>query len=123
MKTKTKQWTRWSLAIGLAILAGGLLTTLGRSSLYAQSSAARTAGKDSVFVVSAQLSKDTHGLYLVDYENKTICVYQYSPKDRKLRWLASRTYEFDAQMDEYNTDEPRPRDVKTMITQHKRLAP
>ena len=53
MKTKTKQWTRWSLAIGLAILAGGLLTTLGRSSLYAQSSAARTAGKDSVFVVSA----------------------------------------------------------------------
>ena len=112
-------WARRSALVLLAIVAVGLLVTLGLGS--ASSSGPTTGGdKPSVFVVAGQISRETYGVYLVDYENSTICVYQYIPRDRKLRLMAARTYSFDAQLDEYNT-EPPPREIKKMVEEHKRL--
>ena len=112
-------WARRSALVLLAIVAVGLLVTLGLGS--ASQSVPTTGGdKPSVFVVAGQISRETYGVYLVDYDNSTICVYQYFRKDRKLRLMAARTYAFDVQLDEYNTD-PSPRKIKKMVEEHKRL--
>ncbi len=112
-------WARRSALVLLAVIAVGLLVTLGLGS--ASSPVPTTGGdKPSVFVVAGQISRETYGVYLVDYDNSTICVYQYFPIIRKLRLMAARTYAFDVQLDEYNTDPP-PREIKEMVEEHKRL--
>ena len=109
-KVGRSSWTsgRWAVLMVLSALAGGLLVALttGMPSAYAQ--AAPATRTDPVLVVGGQISAQTYGLYLVDYEQKTICVYEYMPKDRKLRLMAARTYRFDSQLDEFNTDKPLP---------------
>ncbi len=90
-------WARWSLVALLAIIAAFLLVTLGLGAASAQVSTFGGANPD-VFVVAGQISRETYGLYLVDYKNSTICVYQYFPRDRKLRLMAARTYAFDVQL-------------------------
>ncbi|MCD4823415.1 MAG: hypothetical protein K8S55_02315 [Phycisphaerae bacterium] len=112
---------RWSLVVLLAVIAVSLLVTLGLSAASAEGGSVSSGGKDDVFVVAGQISRETYGLYLVDYKNSTICIYQYLPKTRKLRLMAARTYRFDVQLDEYNADNPLPREVKKLVQQQRRL--
>lgn len=114
-------WARWSLVVVLVAIAGGLLFALGVSARPALGQPVAAEGNNRVFVVAGQISDETYGLYLVDYENKTICVYQYLPRDRKLSLMAARTYRYDVQLDEYNTDDPLPSEVKELVEQHRRL--
>ena len=111
---------RWSLVILLVVLAAGLLTQLVVSQATVHAQTHTSATREGVFVVAGQISGETYGLYLVDYEKKTLCVYKYLPKDRQLRLMAARTYAYDVQLDEYNT-QPLPRDIKKEVEKAKRL--
>jgi hypothetical protein len=112
---------QWVMVVVLAAVAGGLLSQLLLSARDACAQQRAAVRAETVFVAAGQISDETYGLYLVDYENETICVYEYVPQDRRLRLRAARTYQFDAQLDEYNTDKPLPRDVKELVEQHGRL--
>ena len=115
-------WARWSVVVVLGIIAAGLLVSLGMSAAVAQSQPVGEGGKENIFVVAGQISRETFGLYLVDYKNSTICVYQYTKKDRMLKLLAARTYIYDVQLDAYNTPkEMSPAEVRRMINKQKRL--
>jgi len=87
----------------------------------AEAASVSGAGKDNVFVVAGQISRETYGLYLVDYNNKTICVYQYTSGNRKLQLVAARTYEFDVKLDSYNSSDPLPGEVRELVGKQKRL--
>ncbi len=114
--------TRWSVVVLLGIIAGGLLVSLGMSAALGQTQPSGFGGKEDIFVVAGQISHKTFGLYLVDYKNRTICVYQFTGKDRKLKLLAARTYAYDVQLDAYNTPaEMSPAEVKSLVKQQKRL--
>jgi len=121
VKRRQFWWLRWSLAAVLATVAVSLLVTLGLSVTAAHGQPTASEKKNSVFVVAGQISHETYGLYLVDYENKAIAVYKYVDRNRSLELRAVRTYRFDVQLDEYNTSKPLPRDVKKLIRQQKRL--
>ena len=56
----------------------------------------------------------------MDLEYGTICVYEWVPQTRKLRLMAARTYLFDRQLDEYNT-ELSPKEIKKLVAQQQRL--
>ncbi|HNX27264.1 MAG TPA: hypothetical protein PKK48_07640 [Phycisphaerae bacterium] len=107
----------------LFMAAGALLTGLfvSMDNAVAQTPAVG-AGNNGVYIVAGQISSNTYGLYLVDYENQTICVYQYSPGDRKLRLMSARTYRFDVNLDEFNTSDPTPREVRDLVGRQHRLA-
>lgn len=112
---------QWLIVVLLTVIATCLLIEVGRSQAVAYP--AEVGQKNGVFAVSAQLTRDIHGLYLVDTDNGTICVYEYVPsKDsgQKLRLKAARTYTFDTRLDEYNT-EPLPREIKTLVESTARL--
>ena len=105
----------------MAFVAGILLFELG-SSLHAEGAGQeKKCEKNGVFVMAGQISHKTYGLYLVDYRNKTICVYQYDSGKRNLRLMAARTYEFDVKLDSYNTGEPSPAQIKELISRQNRL--
>jgi len=111
-------------AVGLGLLVGINVSTaqevVAPSVIATDSAASPAAGNGRVFAVAGQLTKDTYGLYLVDLDNATICMYEWIPQTRKLRLQAARTYLYDSQLDEYNT-EISPREVRKLVWQQKRL--
>ena len=110
---------RWLIVGLLAVIAACLLVEAG-STASTTSSELSAGGKGSVFAVAGQITPDTYGLYLVDLENGTICVYQYLGGARRLRLMAARTFAYDRQLDEYNT-EPLPREIRELVEQQRRL--
>ena len=110
---------RLLVVILLSVIATCLLIqAIGAdSSAYAQAGANSSRG---IIAVAGQLSQDTYGMYLVDLESGTMSVYQCTPDLKRLRLVASRTFVYDLQLDEFNT-EPAPREIKSMVEQHRRL--
>jgi len=110
---------KWLIVILLSVIATCLILEVGvgTSAAVAQVSTGRA---QHVIAVAGKVTDQSHGVYLVDLKNGTLSVYQYLSSQRKLRLLAVRTFEFDVQLDEYNT-EPSPREIQKLVQQHKRL--
>jgi hypothetical protein len=110
---------KWLIVLLLAVIATCLLIEAGAGSrpVYAD---ATSASAGNMIAVAGKVTADTYGLYLVDLKNGTIMVYEYLSGKRQLRLMAARTYQFDVQLDEYNT-EPSPREIKKLVQQNKRL--
>jgi len=105
----------------MAFISGALLFLLASSLHAGRESETGVGEKNGVFVVAGEISHETYGLYLVDYRNKTICVYQYDAGNRNLRLMAARTYKFDVKLDSYNTGEPSPASVRELTGRQNRL--
>jgi len=116
----TAAWAKWLIVAVLACAAGMLLVELGRTARAAGGLTSAPAGGKALLLVAAQISPDSYGVYLVEAEKGTICVYQYQPTVRKLRLLASRNFTYDLQLDDYNT-QPLPREIKELVDQQGRL--
>lgn len=117
----TTPWARWMVVTVLAAVLVCLWVWTGLRSDLAGAQSVGSGGQDGIYVVAGQISRETYGLFLVDYDNKTICVYQYLPTDRNLRLMAARTYRFDVQLDAYNSDSLTPQEVKQLVEQQQRL--
>lgn len=107
--------------VGLLLLAGGLLVQLGMSLSPAQAQDTSGGGAEGVFAVAGQISPETYGIYLVDVRRGTICLYQYLSNTRKLKLMAARTFLFDRQLEDYNT-EPDPREVKKLVAEGRSMS-
>lgn len=117
------QWRgRWLIVAALAVLAVGLMVEVARSLADNGPQVPQAAGSadGAILAVTGQISRDSYGIYLVDLSNRTICVYQYQTSQKMLKLLAARTFAYDTQLDEYNS-EPSPRQIKQMVTAHRRL--
>ena len=110
----------WLPAALLAVLGVGLLTQFGPGAAPAAGQTSLGNAGRKMLAVPGQIARDMYGLYLVDVENATICVYQYLPGSGKLRLLASRNAAFDLQLEDYNT-EPSPRAIRDLVAQQSRL--
>jgi hypothetical protein len=78
------------------------------------------ARKGQVFAVGGQIASNKYGIYLVDVQAGTMALYEWEPRKRKLRWLASRNFTHDLRIDDYNT-ELKPKQVKELAEQSRRL--
>lgn len=79
------------------------------------------AGGAGVFVMPAQLSGNTWGVYLLDVDAQTLAVYQYLPGERQLQLVAARTYRHDRRLQQFNTAAPSPREVEELLRMEERL--
>ena len=113
---------RWLIVILLSVIATCLLIEVGRGlpAALGEPSVASSGGGE-VIVVSAQIAADAYGVYLLDTKRGTMAVYQFQPSKRTLRLMAVRSYGFDVQLDEYNT-EPSPLEIKKLVQQQQRLS-
>ncbi len=113
--------SRWLVVILLSVIATCLLIEVGRGvpAARGEPSVGSSASGD-VIAVSAQLTPDSYGVYLLDAKRGTMAVYQFQPSKRTLRLMAVRGYGFDMQLDEYNT-EPSPLEIKKLVQQQQRL--
>ena len=113
---------KWFVVILLSVIATCLLIELGSGAdmALAEPSVSASGAAGEVIAVSAQITSDSYGVYLLNPKRGTIAVYQFQPKSRRLRLMAVRNYSYDVQLDEYNT-EPSPREIKQLVGQQQRL--
>jgi hypothetical protein len=112
-----------ALTIGLYLNAGVLavlvMVLIGRSDVpmipaaHAQQAPQPIAGGGGLFLMPGQLSPSVWGCYVMDVDRQTLMVYQYSPGDRMLRFMAGRDFANDRRMRRFNT-EPSPDEIKNL---------
>jgi hypothetical protein len=111
---------RWLVVVLLGAMAAFLVFQAAATNSSAGGTPTGGAEGRNVFAIAGQVTSDTYGLYLVDPQSGTICLYQFLPDSRRLRLLAARTFIYDRMLDEYNT-EPLPREIKTLVERQRRL--
>jgi hypothetical protein len=71
-----------------------------------------------VIVVPIQLERDSYGLAMVDTVEQTLWIYGLGDKGtayNRLKLLAARSWRYDRLLQQYNTAEPKPEQVKAII--------
>lgn len=79
----------------------------------------RMLGAHGLYMMPAQLGPSTFGLYLLDVDSGTICVYRASPDTSRLRLMAARSFKFDRFLEDLNNDTPTPKDVQKLVQQQR----
>ncbi len=113
-------WSQWAIVVALSMTVGALSMQLLSTPPANAAAGSVTAGGGKVFAIAGQVSANSYGVYLVDLEKSTICLYEYVGRDRRLWLRAARTFHADLQLDSYNTL-PSPDEISKMTTEARRL--
>lgn len=104
------------------MLAFGLLGLLfiGRQAGLPSDVAAKAQNpeKNGLLVVPIQLGRDSYGLAMVDTAEQTLWIYELNnrgPAYSRLKLWAARSWQYDGLLRQYNTDEPKPEQVKMLL--------
>jgi hypothetical protein len=123
MRYKTEK--RWVVPVSVSV---GLLCLflIGAKLASPAGSQERThpQGDSGILVVPVQIERDSYGLAMVDTANQTLWIYELNsrgPIHRRLRLLAARSWKYDRLLQQYNTDEPTPERVKTLLEEFGQL--
>ncbi|MEA2711929.1 MAG: hypothetical protein QOF78_4530 [Phycisphaerales bacterium] len=101
----------------VAILAVLLARDSGQPMLpmaFGQAQSGGIAGGAGVFVMPGQFSSNVWGCYIMDVDRQTLCAYTVSGSPPQLRLVASRNFQFDRELKNYNTSPP-PAEVQDLI--------
>jgi len=74
------------------------------------------AGGTGVYVMPVQLHPSVWGCMIMDTQQKTLSIYEYRAGQQSLELIASRDFEYDSQLKNFNTD-PAWSDIKKMVQQ------
>jgi len=119
-------WALWLIGVGLLANALVLATraqvpdiTLDRAALAQATPAGGGStpmlGARGIYMMPAQLGANSYGLYLMDVDSGTICVYQAMPEGQKFKFMASRSYKYDRFMEDFNNEGLRPKDIQKIV--------
>ena len=115
MAVRKETWLVW---VGLAV-AGIVIVGLfgGKMNLWA---GAELVPPAAVSVVPLQLGRESYGLAMVDAKSETIWIYEINtrgPAHSRLKLMAARSWHYDKLLEEYNSAQPKPSEVKNIIEQ------
>ncbi|MCK4752400.1 MAG: hypothetical protein KAS75_03065 [Planctomycetes bacterium] len=109
----------WLLPVFIVLAVLCLIFTWRRSDSPASVQAKPQVGSDEhVLVVPIQIDRDSYGLAMVDMVGQTLWVYGLSstgPAHSRLKLIAARSWQYDKLLQQYNTAEPKPEQVKFML--------
>lgn len=103
----------WMLVgVGVGALAGWLLAgPAERTAALAQESS--QGGR--MLAVTRDGVDGNQLLYLVDSDERTLCIYQFDPRRGKLKLAAARHLAADERLLEFNNDEPHVADIEKLV--------
>jgi hypothetical protein len=71
-----------------------------------------------ILVVPVQLGRESYGVAMVDTVGQTLWIYEMNnrgPTHSRLNLLAARSFRYDRLLEQYNTAEPKPEQVKILL--------
>jgi len=111
-----------------ALVVGGILCLVfwaGRLNGPASAQAQPPASENGrILVIPVQIARDSHGLAMVDTAAQTLWIYEINlrgPAHKRLNLLAARSWRHDRRLEQYNTGEPTPEQVKSLLDNPGRL--
>ena len=78
----------------------------------------QTGAENTILPVPVQIGRDTFGLAMVDTVSQTVWIYQLNsrgPEHSRLKLFAARSWRYDRLLQQYNTSEPKPEQVKILL--------
>jgi hypothetical protein len=126
---RQQQPVLWLIAGLLAIIAVALVfggSNLSPLNLALAQSAPNRAGLEGargIYAFTGQLSARTYGLFMLDVDSGTVWCYELQRlpgagnkgEQTQLKLVAARSWLFDRYLEEFNTSEPIPSEVRDMI--------
>jgi len=74
--------------------------------------------QEGIIVIPVQIDRDSYGLAMVDTIGQTMWIYELNnrgPAHSRLRLLAARSWRYDRMLQQYNTAEPKPEQIKELL--------
>jgi hypothetical protein len=71
-----------------------------------------------VLVVPIQIDRDNYGIAMVDTNRQSLWIYELNRRaaaHNRLRLLAARSWKYDKLLEDYNTAEPKPNQIKALL--------
>ena len=112
-----KRWPQWAVFFSLGVIAVSFAGNKLKSIARAQTPQANNSAGN-IVVVPVQLGRDSYGIAMVDQLEQRIWVYELNSRGgthNRLRLLAARNFKYDRLLDDYNTGEPKPGQVKKIL--------
>ncbi len=110
---------RWLLPALISLGALCLIFIGSRFSLPVNAQAQLQAGpQEGIVVVPVQIDRDSYGLAMVDTIGQTMWIYELNnrgPAHSRLRLVAARSWRYDKMLQQYNTAEPKPEQIKELL--------
>jgi hypothetical protein len=78
----------------------------------------RDSTQGEVLVVPIQIDRDNYGIAMVDTRLQSLWIYELNRRaaaHNRLRLLAARSWEYDRLLEDYNTAEPKPKQIKALL--------
>jgi hypothetical protein len=117
MVSKTQKY--WFLLVVIGLGAAALFFIGPRFGASPAVSAQMPHSPDSgIMVVPVQFDRENYGIAMVDTVGQTIWIYQLNnrgPVYNRLKLLSARSWKYDKLLEQYNTAEPKPEQVKALL--------
>src|SRR5262245_29153861 len=109
------------IAVSLAAIAFNL--TFRGQEPVALAQPARSAGARGIFAFSGQLTPTSFGVFMVDVDEGTLWCYEYGGggATKKLRLVSARSWLFDRYLEDFQSDAPSPREIRTLVEQQRSI--
>jgi hypothetical protein len=72
-------------------------------------------GARGIYMMPAQLGPTAFGVYLLDVDSQTICVYRALPDTSHFRLMAARSFQHDRFLQDFNNEPLRPKEVQKLV--------
>ncbi len=110
---------QWLLPAFIVLCVLFLFFAAGRLNLPSKALAQLKAGEQNgILVIPIQIGRESSALAMVDTVGQTLWVYELSskaPPHSRLKLLAARSWRYDRMLQQYNTDEPTPEQVRILL--------
>ena len=123
-RTSKRTGALWLIGIGLLANAAVLLLARGQTpdivldrSALAQSTpnTGQLLGARGIYMMPAQLGPSAYGLYLLDVDSGTICVYKATPEKSLFRLMSARSFKYDRFLEDLNNEHLTPKEVQKLV--------
>jgi hypothetical protein len=108
---------RFTVGAAVGLLAAMLLFHTPISPYTAQASADLASGSV-ILAVPIQISRENQGIALIDTRNRTLWIYELFDRQtgfKQIRLMAARSWEYDRLLTEWNSAEPTPQQIRTVL--------
>lgn len=116
------QTVLWVIALLLAVIATTLIVRADGPTFAGTAFAdSPMTGARGIMAFTGQLDKNSYGLFMMDVDARTLWIYQYLPATRKLKLVATRSFDHDRYLKNYNNDTPTVDEVRGMLDDQRRV--
>ncbi len=116
VQVQPRQTATWIIAIALSVIATAVVIRPDLPMLGAAFAQNHLTGSGGVHAFTGQLDKDHYGLFMMDTENGTVWVYEYTPLKRRLKLVCARNFTYDRYLLDFNNDDQTsPAQIEEMV--------